>query len=469
MAAPGPLPPDFLFGVATADHQCEAYDPRWEDSWDHFERQQHVPARGRAVDFWTRFPEDIRLAAALGCRLFRFSVAWARLEPRPGVFDEAVLDHYEEVVDLIRAEGMEPMLTLHHYVWPQHLEADGGMLASGFPHRFAAYAEVLARRFKGKVKWWITFNEPSELPFGYLRPWWQRDFRMPPGLPGTATPSEQMEAVATLIRNLFLANARARHRIREHSGGALVGANPLLLGLPAWVQRLIDWRASKITSLDDLDVHGRRLARRTLAKHSLSLLFGEVPRALSRIPTLLTANWWHLGMQGRLPEFLCPVSAIGQQDFVGFDYYWGVPTLRLYQAPKLLEAASGHFDRAPVWPRVLRHMIRRFASEFPDQPIVVIENGCVERAGGLTRGQYIARHIEEIQHAVAEGAPVAGYVCWSITSSREWGVPFHPGSDFGLYHVGLDTDPELKRIPTPAAAQFKAIVTARSAKTSVSS
>lgn len=463
MATPPSLPPDFLFGVATADHQCEAYDPRWEDSWDRFERAQKVPARGRAVDFWTRYPEDVKLAAGLGCRLFRFSVAWARLEPRPGEFDESVLDHYEEMVDLIRAEGMEPMLTLHHYVWPQHLEEQGGMLSAEFPHRFALYAEVLAKRLRGKVKWWVTFNEPSELPFGYLRPWWQNDFRMPPGLAHTATPTEQMEAVATLIRNLFLANARARHKIREHSHGALVGANPLLLGLPAWLQHLIDWRASKINSLDDLHIHGRRLSRKSLAKHSFSVLFGEVPRTLSRIPTLLTANWWHLGMQGKLPHFLCPASAVGQQDFVGFDYYWGVPTLRLYQAPKLLEAAAGHFDRAPVWPRVLRHMIRGFSAQFPGQPILVIENGCVEKAGGLDRGSYIAKHIREIQHAVKDGAPVTGYVCWSITSSREWGVPFQPGSDFGLYHVDLDHDPELKRIATPAAARYREIIASRGA------
>jgi len=68
-----------------------------------------------------------------------------------------------------------------------------------------------------------------------------------------------------------------------------------------------------------------------------------------------------------------------------------------------------------------------------------------------------------VQHAVKDGAPVKGYVCWSITSSREWGVPFRPGSDFGLYHVDLDHDPDLKRVATPAASRYREIVARRGA------
>ncbi len=54
-----PLPELFIFGVATADHQCEAYDPDNEDIRDLWEQRRHLTARGRATDFWTRYPEDI--------------------------------------------------------------------------------------------------------------------------------------------------------------------------------------------------------------------------------------------------------------------------------------------------------------------------------------------------------------------------------------------------------------------------
>jgi len=57
------------------------------------------------------------------------------------------------------------------------------------------------------------------------------------------------------------------------------------------------------------------------------------------------------------------------------------------------------------------------------------------------RNDYIRRHVLEVQKAVARGIPVFGYLCWSITSNREWGLAFSPGNDFGLYHIDLDGEP----------------------------
>src|SRR5690349_17186514 len=106
------LPPSFRFGVATADHQCEAYDAGLEDIRDVWERRQALTPRGRATDFWNRYTEDIELARGLGCKLFRFSVAWSRVEPTPGVFDADALRHYADLARAIRAAGMEPILSL---------------------------------------------------------------------------------------------------------------------------------------------------------------------------------------------------------------------------------------------------------------------------------------------------------------------------------------------------------------------
>jgi beta-glucosidase/6-phospho-beta-glucosidase/beta-galactosidase len=50
------------------------------------------------------------------------------------------------------------------------------------------------------------------------------------------------------------------------------------------------------------------------------------------------------------------------------------------------------------------------------------------------------------------------YLCWSITSNREWGAPFDANSDFGLYHVDLDRDAGLTRHPTPASEAYRALI-----------
>ncbi|TMD53811.1 MAG: glycoside hydrolase family 1 protein [Chloroflexi bacterium] len=444
------------FGVATADHQCEAFDPRYPDIRDEWEKLAGQTPRGQATDFWNRYQEDVRLAAGLGCTMFRISLSWARIEPEPGVFNQEALDHYRDVVRAIKEAGMEPMVTLMHYVWPLHID----LLDERFPRRFHAYAEKVAKELGRDVRWWITINEPTELVFGFLKPWWQHAYRMPPGLSADATSHEQMESCARLMRNLFRANREARRVLKEHDEDAMVGANPLILGIPTWIQNLMDYRAIGISSLEHLASHGHSVARRTAAKKALHSLLGPIPRILSFLPTVLAADWWNLGLAGKLAHFICPADCVHQMDFVGFDYYWGIRPYHLQAIHRLLDAGMGRFDLAPVWCGALERMLKRYQKLFPHLPLVIVENGSVVTADGVSRALYLEQHIQVVEQAVAKGVDVAAYVCWSITTNREWGLPTGPGTDFGLYHVDLDNDPELRRQPTPAAETYRRLIAA---------
>lgn len=743
-----PLPEGFLFGVGTSDHQTEAYDDRWPDIWDMWEQEVGLTARGRATEFWTRFPEDIALARGLGCRAFRFSVSWARVEPRPGEWNTEALDHYAEVVEAIRNAGMEPVLTLHHFTWPVHVHERGGMLDPGFPELFRAYARAVAVRLSGLVKYWITLNEPTMLPFGYIKPWWHRQYSLPPGQEN-ASAGEQADAVVRLIRVLFQSHAAARREIRKVDPQALVGANPFVLGLPGPLQRFLDWRLTRfkshadwqkgqhraawpalpgaaVPSLVSADVllattalstardqkvlmtepyfeahpvlvvtaksayrhaaelagkrvavvrgspaadHLRRLiptavpvlvrretsALRRLRQDRVAAVLGddlvvsglaaregsryrtiatdlppdrfaaavavadpdlleavdaairkfkqsggwaeafarhfpgiEVPapphastrntlhrntagewpsaaelggprqpatsplrtdsalaairrrgririavrqdvpgfgerepntgelrgfevdlaRAIAdhilgdpdtlslhgtggqnairqvRSPLqalvepllkfysvtapLFNSNWWHLGMAGKLPEHLCPADCVGEQDFVGLDYYWGAGAFRVDGFRRVLDALDRRFSQAPVWAGGLYELLKYYDELFPGQEILVVENGCVDRAnstltGGVERAEYLRRHVRQLQRASRDGIRIAGYICWSLTTNREWGLPADRDSDFGLYHVDLDHDPDLKRVPTEAAEIYRQIIAKRSA------
>src|SRR5258706_11044545 len=258
------LPEDFLFGVATADPQCEAYDQRYEAIRDVWEQRLGLTVRGRATDFWNRYPEDIGLAQSLGCTAFRLSIAWSRVEPAPGQSDDAAFEHYARVLATIRAAGMEPIVTLHHFTWPLHVEARGGMIADDFPAIFARYAAEVATRLGGQIRYWVTFNEPTQLVYGYVKPWWDRNYPVPPGLPAGANTADQLTAVGKLMRNLFLAHTASRTVIKRADPDALVGANPMLLGLPVWLQRFVDWRVTRLRNPDDFIRQGRRMAERAL-------------------------------------------------------------------------------------------------------------------------------------------------------------------------------------------------------------
>src|SRR2546422_1038924 len=251
------FPASFLFGVATADHQCEAYDPRYEDIRDVWERQRNLTARKKATDFWNRYGEDIQLAKELGCTAFRFSLAWSRLETAPGQFNDEAFDHYKQLIEAIRAAGMEPIMTLHHFTWPVHVEERGGLIGKDFPSIYTTYVTEVVKRLGQQVRYWITFNEPTQLIYGYIKPWWEQYYFMPPGLPENVTFEDQLEEVATLMRNLFQAHSAARQVIKHNYADALVGVNPMILGLPGWLQWLMDWNITRLHSREDWVRRGR--------------------------------------------------------------------------------------------------------------------------------------------------------------------------------------------------------------------
>lgn len=695
---------EFRFGVATADHQCEAYNGQ-DDIRDVWERVRGLTARGRATDFWNRYREDVDLAKGLGCRAFRLSLSWARLEPQPGAWDDSAFEHYRDVLQYMHDAGMLTVVTLHHNTWPLHVQAAGngaGLLDPGFPARLARYAEEVERRLGQLIDYYVTINEPNQLVYGFIKGWWMRAYAMPPGLEPFATGEEQMDAVLRLIPNLFLAHAHARDAIQKIRPEARIGTNPLILGLPRWLQRIIDRHVTHLKHPEQLRLQGKRLAqdkivdegavdisiaqitmtqRRedralfsepyftarlcTLSRHhrefesvgvvaqtlpayesenyfpnaairrftsigsavealrraevdalfdddvtlkpftggdfvveqagggaqdfaiamalgSRTLLnavdsavrefkkergiatdaknrknisdignphaktlhgerkaqvpdmdaslqkirkrgvlrvgihpgvpglcmqdgqgrydglepdlarfiagkifgngggrvefvelkgehrlnatrswlriFDKLRKTLSLFATVLGTNWWNLGLAGELAPFLCPPECVGALDYAGLDYYWGVPSLWPSELHRLSAAAECRYGNAPVWPGVLYDILRETEKQFPGKPIIVIENGCVNCADDVPRAQYLQAHIREIERAIAKGVPVIAYLCWSITSNREWGLPFDQNSDFGLYHIDLDTDPGLKRVATDASEQYKRLI-----------
>src|SRR5262249_2060985 len=110
------------------------------------------------------------------------------------------------------------------------------------------------------------------------------------------------------------------------------------------------------------------------------------------------------------------------------------------------------------------------------------ENGIVDQAGAfkirgedpprdvVDRATYLREHVRQVQRARAAGVDVQGYFVWSLTSNREWGLRFGPGTDFCLYHVDLNRDPDLAPArasrpltiqPTPAVEEYWRIIRER--------
>ncbi len=262
---PPPLPDTFRFGVAISDHQSEAFDDRFPpDIWDVWEHHRPgIVPRDRATDFWNRWEEDVRHAHQLGCRAFRFSIAWARVEPQPSQFDPAALDHYRAIVHRLRQLDMEPIVTLCHFVWPQHVEQRGGLRSDEFADWFAAYTAHVRAVLDPHVRYWLTFNEPNILLQGFYKLWFQSDYAFPPGqASGTSLP-DQIDVLISVIRHLFEAHTAARGVLQRDGGEHnLVSANVFQLGLPPIVQRLINWNVTRSLQAEDWIDHFGRVVER---------------------------------------------------------------------------------------------------------------------------------------------------------------------------------------------------------------
>lgn len=149
----------FLWGVSSSGFQSEGSGP--DSNWSRYAASgRHEPV-GTAVDFRHRYRDDIARAADLGVGVYRISVEWARIQPRPGQWDETELRYYDDVIATIREFGMTPMITLDHWVYPGWIADRGGWSYPGIVDAWLAHADAVAARYAGNGTLWVTVNEPS--------------------------------------------------------------------------------------------------------------------------------------------------------------------------------------------------------------------------------------------------------------------------------------------------------------------
>lgn len=181
------LSENFLWGGATAANQCEgAYDaegrglanvdliPHGKDRWPiatgekkmfSFDERHFYPAKN-GIDMYHHYKEDIKLFGEMGFKVYRMSVAWSRIFPDGDELEpnEEGLRYYEDLFKECHKYGIEPLVTIAHFDCPMHLVKEyGGWRNRKMVDFYKNLATVLFNRFKGLVKYWITFNEINVL------------------------------------------------------------------------------------------------------------------------------------------------------------------------------------------------------------------------------------------------------------------------------------------------------------------
>jgi 6-phospho-beta-glucosidase len=174
------FPEGFLWGGAIAANQAEgAYDADGKgldisDGFPHGIKHGYDPElvpgqfypTHEAIDFYHRYKEDLALMQEMGFKVFRTSINWSRIFPNgdDAMPNEKGLQYYDDLFDEMLRRGMQPLVTLSHYETPTNLVKKYGSWRSrkliGF---FTRYCETVFRRYAGKVKYWLTFNEINNM------------------------------------------------------------------------------------------------------------------------------------------------------------------------------------------------------------------------------------------------------------------------------------------------------------------
>jgi beta-glucosidase len=156
------FPDGFDWGTATAAHQIEGAN--WNNDWWAFEHADASPCRepsGDACDSWNRWPEDVALVRQLGLGSYRFSVEWSRIEPEPGEWSAAAVDHYRRQGAALVEAGVTPVVTLNHFTLPRWFVAAGGWTGADAVPVFARFCERVTRELAPVLGRVCTINEPN--------------------------------------------------------------------------------------------------------------------------------------------------------------------------------------------------------------------------------------------------------------------------------------------------------------------
>lgn len=114
------------------------------------------------INFYETYKEDIKLFAEMGFKCFRTSIAWTRIFPNGDELEpnEDGLKFYDDLFDELLKYHIEPVITLSHFEMPYHLVKNyGGWRNRKLIDFFVRFCEVVMKRYKDKVKYWMTFNE----------------------------------------------------------------------------------------------------------------------------------------------------------------------------------------------------------------------------------------------------------------------------------------------------------------------
>lgn len=470
------FPDGFLWGGATAANQIEGgykEGNKGDCISDHItggsldtkrkftpviDENNYYPSRV-GVDFYHHFKDDIKLFAQMGFKVFRMSMNWARIYPTglEDIPNEAGLQFYDDVFDECIKYGIEPLVTLHHFDMPYTLvEKYQGFLSREVVDLFVKYASTVFKRYKNKVKYWLTFNEINfaTIPMGSLELL---------GIYNKQTtdytePDDDVKHRYQALHHVFVASAMAvieGHKVNPDSKiGCMVAHVPMY----------------------PFSCHPQDMLLVQATDHSFNDFCGDV-QVKGEYPYYI-----HKFLKDHNINIIKEINddqllKLGVVDYYSFSYY--MSNCVNSQESEDINTTSGNlvggvknpYLRSSDWgwqidPEGLRFTLHKLYDRY-HIPLMIVENGLgavdIKKPDNTIHDDYridfMKQHIVQIGQAIEEGVDVLGYTMWSAIDSISSSTG-EMKKRYGLIYVDRDDDGngDFARYPKDSFHWYKNVI-----------
>jgi beta-glucosidase len=401
----------FAWGISTASYQYEDPDvqPGQKDyfytDWDVLISQKKAPPKGNALYTWTHFDKDLAALKKIRPTHYRFSIEWGRVEPQPGVYDEAAIARYVGMARQLKELGIEPVVCLWHFTFPDWLYDTKNPGQSNWLHplareRWNAYVSKMVRATAPYVKYYAPQNEPNgQITTAYLVGQW------PPAM--TLAVGHYWKAID--VSTAMFRDAASRIKAIKPSAKVVS-----VEALPWWERAPLDPGGLIYNTM----IHGNT--------DHLDRIYD--------VCDILGINYYYSQRPGPLSLLAGPYRRGPNFTMMG----WRINPNGLYKE------------------------IQRVATRY-GKPMMITENG-IATADDKQRIWYMQNHLAAVGRAIRDGYDVRGYFSWSLADNYEWHYGYT--ATFGLATMNPKTyDRELK----PSAYKFAEWIRSRPTVGSVAS
>lgn len=388
----------FWWGTSTASFQNEDRGVKpgepgyFKTDWDVFAEEGHIPPRGEDATFsWTKFDRDVAMLKRIGVTHYRFGIEWARVEPEPGKFNEKAIAQYVSMARKLKAAGIEPIVTLWHFTFPDWLYNSKDKAHSNFlnPDVEPAWREYVTRMVDALspyVRIYVPQNEPNgALYIGYFGGHW------PPGL--LLTPGALKKANKVAV-SMFREASAIIHAKRKDA---------IVMG----IYSIPNWRRN-------------RLQDPTQFVYNM----------------MMHQNFDHLD------------AVVDTMDVIGVNYYYSqdASAARFIWRPVGEQNSNYTQNGWEIDPEGLYAVLKEVHARY-GKPIVISENG-IGTQSEQKKIRYFREHVNQMRRALEDGVNVRGYMPWTLVDNYEWAEGY--AANFGLTSL----DPKTKELVLEPSGQW---------------